>query len=106
MAKNNFNLFNNVSDMLRTFIDYDQTTVNKSKSNTIDFGQTIIQKNLTDKKEPRIQERTMSYGKLKNYNGTLGGNSGRRFIGIADYSKPVNQKSRGTRSFSDLFGTK
>ena len=50
MAKNNFNLFNNVSDMLRTFIDRDNTPVKTTNVGAVDFGQTIYQKNITPMK--------------------------------------------------------
>ena len=46
MAKNNFNLFNNVSDMLRTFIDRDNIPVKTTNVGAVDFGQTIYQKNI------------------------------------------------------------
>ena len=105
MAKNNFNLFNNVSDMLRTFIDRDNTPVKTTNVCAVDFGQTIYQKNIT----PMILKNNspaMTYGKLKNYNGTSGSKTNRRFTGIADYSTVVNKRSKGSRSFADLFGTK
>ena len=105
MAKNNFNLFNNVSDMLRTFIDRDNTPVKTTNVGAVDFGQTIYQKNIT----PMILKNdspAMTYGKLKNYNGTSGSKTNRRFMGIADYSTVVNKRSKGSRSFADLFGTK
>ena len=105
MAKNNFNLFNNVSDMLRTFIDRDNIANSATKAGPIDFGQTIIQKNIT----PMILKNdspTITYGKLKNYNGTSGSKTNRTFTGIADYSTVVNKRSKGSRSFAELFGTK
>ena len=106
MAKNNFNLFNNVSDMLRTFIDRDNTPVKPTNVGAIDFGQTIYQSNITPMTLKNDTLPKMTYGKLKNYNGTSGSKTNRTFTGIADYSTVVNKKSKGSRSFADLFGTK
>ena len=105
MAKNNFNLFNNVSDMLRTFIDRDNTPVKTTNVGAVDFGQTIYQKNITPM-TLKNDSPVITYGKLKNYNGTSGSKTNRRFMGIADYSTVVNKRSKGSRSFADLFGTK
>ena len=105
MAKNNFNLFNNVSDMLRTFIDRDNTPVKPTNVGAIDFGQTIYQKNITPM-TLKNDSPVITYGKLKNYNGTSGSKTSRIFTGIADYSTVVNKRTNGSRSFAELFGIK
>jgi len=106
MANKNFNLFNNVSDMLRTFIDRDNIPVKPTNVGAVDFGQTIYQKNITPMTLKNDSLPTMTYGKLKNYNGTSGSKKNRTFTGIADYSKVVNKRTKGSRSFAELFGTK
>lgn len=106
MNKNNFNLFNNVSDMLRTFIDRDNISVKPTNMGVVDFGKTIYQRNITPMKLNNDILPTMTYGKLKNYNGISGSNKNRTFTGVADYSNIVNKKTKGSRSFAELFGTK